>query len=809
MLRICDLSKPPAHTVTEYAATYTFPLDIFQEHAISAIDQGHNVLVCAKTGSGKTLVGEYQIAHSLKQGKRVFYTTPIKSLSNQKFHDLRQMWPEPGAVGIMTGDIKFCPDAKIIVMTTEILRNLLYKQGTATEHLGLTASLSLTDLGAVIFDECHYINDRDRGKVWEETMILLPPEVQLVLLSATLDRPEFFAEWLGELKQVPCHLIQTQFRVVPLTHYIVRGTQLVTMMDSKEVFHDDAYADWLRSRSKAVKDHEDYQRKVANARRAGHEGPIDGKTRPVSFTHQLNELVNKLQADGLLPALAFVLSRKGCEQHANRIEAQLLDSSDSALAIRIFDFHLHRHKESLEKLPQYHAIRRLIQKGIAFHHSGLLPLLKEVLEILFTKGLIKLLFCTETFAVGINMPTKTVIFTGLSKYDDATQGMRLLRTDEYIQMAGRAGRRGKDTLGTVIYLPEHEPPSVGEMRLLLKGGRPQIMSRMDFHYDFLLKCFHQSSLGWRGLQDKSYWKRQLQTHLECEKKEYATLQKEKEGVMIDTPTRLALQEEEAILEQIQTSTNARRKAAQRSLDRWREDHDTPQWINARKQYEKFKALDKEEQNVYATILSLEANTGNADDYIHVLQKTSYLTEGESPSLTRRGIVATEFNEGHTLLCTEFILGEHHKSLSADELIASFACLVEEKETDQTPSIDEMSVTPNVRNSLYTLDELTRIFTKEEAIIRVYSPESYWRLTTTWIEPVWRWLQGENAAQICSDYGLFEGNFVRTVLRMSNLVDELIAVATFLEDLDLLEKLKDVKQRLVRDFMVPDSLYLHL
>jgi ATP-dependent RNA helicase DOB1 len=249
MLRICDLTKQPVHKVETYATEYKFPLDIFQEHAISAIDQGHNVLVCAKTGSGKTLVGEYQIAHSLREGKRVFYTTPIKSLSNQKFYDLKQLFPEQGMVGIMTGDIKFCPDAKIIVMTTEILRNLLYKKGTLTEHVGLTASLSLQDLGAVVFDECHYINDRDRGKVWEETMILLPKEVNLIMLSATLDRPDLFARWIGELKQVPCHLIETQYRVVPLTHYILdHGTTLKPIMDSKEVFYDSVYSDWIRSR---------------------------------------------------------------------------------------------------------------------------------------------------------------------------------------------------------------------------------------------------------------------------------------------------------------------------------------------------------------------------------------------------------------------------------------------------------------------------------------------------------------------------------------------------------------------------------
>jgi ATP-dependent RNA helicase DOB1 len=239
VLKIADVKQGPAEMPSDPPIVYKFPLDPFQQHAISAISRDENVLVTAKTGSGKTLVGEYQIAHSLRKGGRVFYTTPIKSLSNQKFYDLKQMFPD--RVGIMTGDIKFRPDAQIVIMTTEILRNLLYKKGTITEALGLTASLSLDNLGAVIFDECHYINDRDRGKVWEETMILLPPTTNLILLSATLDKPELFAGWLGELKQVPCHVIQTQYRVVPLTHTIFKGNHLCTIMDAKEVFYDDVY----------------------------------------------------------------------------------------------------------------------------------------------------------------------------------------------------------------------------------------------------------------------------------------------------------------------------------------------------------------------------------------------------------------------------------------------------------------------------------------------------------------------------------------------------------------------------------------
>jgi superfamily II RNA helicase len=230
-------------------------LDPFQQHAICAISKDENVLVSAKTGSGKTLVGEYQIFHSLSKGKRVFYTTPIKSLSNQKFHDLKHQFPDK-TTGIMTGDIKFCPDAQIVIMTTEILRNLLYKKGTRTEHLGITAAISMDDVDAVIFDECHYINDPDRGKIWEEIMILLEPSVNMVMLSATLDHPEYLASWLGDIKKKPIHLIETHYRIVPLTHNVLQRNhitdeyELAVVMDSKETYNDRVYQEWLLTRQR-------------------------------------------------------------------------------------------------------------------------------------------------------------------------------------------------------------------------------------------------------------------------------------------------------------------------------------------------------------------------------------------------------------------------------------------------------------------------------------------------------------------------------------------------------------------------------
>ena len=578
-------------------------------------------------------------------------------------------------------------------------------------------------------------------------------------------------------------------------------------MDSKEVFYDDVYNTWLRNRSRTEKEHEAFQRKVSTARQSGQEGAISGKVRPVSFQHQLNECISMLHERTLLPALAFVLSRKGCEQHAARTEADLLDSSDVSAALHIFDFHLRHHKQELETLQQFHTLRRLLQKGISFHHSGVLPLLKEVVEILFTKGYIKLLFCTETFAVGINMPTKTVIFTGLSKYDDSTGGMRLLRTDEYIQMAGRAGRRGKDPIGTVIYLPEREPPSVAEMRSMLKGGKPQVQSRMDFHYDFLLKTLQNQNMKWMDILENSYWNKQHMLSIQAEERHIADLNQILSTNKVDEIAQQELDEKERLEELIKVTTNAKRKEAQRLLDRWKDFHVGPKWKHAQELYVKVRTYKKELISAEKSLTTMKSFHGNAEQWLAVLECAGFIANGVP---TKKGILATECNEGHTILTTEFYMRGPHSELTGCEILTVMACFIDEKETDATPSLTDMNVSKNVKNALYSIDDIVGEYNNLESENGVYSRESFWKLSTTWIEPVSRWLDGEDsAAQICADYGLFEGNFVRAILRIANMADEWTAMATYCEDLELLEKLRDIRGKLVRDILIPDSLYLHL
>jgi len=799
------------------AHPYTFPLDPFQQHAIAAIAKDENVLVCAKTGSGKTLVGEYQIYHSLRKGKRVFYTTPIKSLSNQKFYDLKHLFTD-ASVGIMTGDIKFCPDAQIVVMTTEILRNLLYKRGSTTEHLGLTASLSMDNVDAIIFDECHYINDKDRGKVWEETMILLPSPINMVMLSATLDHPEYLANWLGELKQKPIHLIETHYRMVPLTHYVLgKEDKMLPIMDAKEIYYQNTYLDWFRSYHGHQKELQTFQQKVVDSRKAGVKGGVDGKVHSSHFVHRLNEVIVMLQEKELLPALFFVLSRKQCESYAAKVEHSLLDTSDTATVKHIITFHLHRHMKDLEKIPQYHQIYELLTRGVAFHHSGLLPILKEIIEILFTKGFVKMMFCTETFAVGLNMPTKTVLFAGFKKYDDVAGSMRMLRKDEYLQMAGRAGRRGKDDKGVVIYLPDREPVYPDEMETMMKGARPPVESRMDFHYDFLLKTLQSSApdqpLKWLQLMEQSYWFQQRRKECNEIREELVSCITKKQALHLVEPFLSGCAKRIALEQKIKTTVNAERKQVQRELDSLKNSQMGPKWTKSLLDYQTVQTLEKEQQSKEAWLAELEQHQDGIQPVVNFLCQMGYIRHSDAQTLVNgdlelKGILATEINEGHPILMTELYVDKMLHHLSGDELVCVLATFQEKKDTEDQPSLSDLCVSYKVTGAIQQLQTMAKEIEEMERRTG-YSVEGYWNTSTVMVEPMWRWMEGEHASVICAEYNLFEGNFIRSVLKIANMLDEWLSMATYCQHTEQVEKITEVKSRLIRDVVVSDSLYLRI
>lgn len=828
-LSVPNIHSPPAdYPPADPAIAYTFPLDPWQQHAVSAIHAGHNVLVTAKTGSGKTLVGEYMIAHCLRQGKRVFYTTPIKSLSNQKYYDLKHLFPK-ATVGIMTGDIKSAPEADIVVMTTEILRNLLFKQSTATATIGAAGAISLRDVDAVIFDEVHYINDPDRGHVWEETLILLPRDVHLILLSATIDSAREFAGWLGKAKEKPITLLSTTHRIVPLIHGVWDPTQTPLPLRALKAgdeapYNGRVYEDWLKGREARQRAAEDWAARVGAAKAAGDSiAGATGKVRVHSFTHTLNQAVQVLKERDLLPALFFHFSRKECERYAEQISGSLLDSSDTAAVKHIIRFHLHHYAATLDHLPQYHQVVRLLERGIAFHHSGLLPLLKEIVEILFAKGYVRVLFCTETFAVGLNMPARTVVFMDLKKPAGGDGGWRPLRTDEYIQMAGRAGRRGKDTQGVVIYLPAREPVDADVTRGVMTGGLVPLESRLQFHYDFLLKALHRSQALaaaaeplWTAIVKNSHWEAQRAAAADRLESELTVLAAEKAALAMSDADAAEMKVKVDLEQLVKTTVNATKRKAASDLNSWKERHAGPKWRAVEAIWAQHTVLTKKISIAESGIATLraDATASRVLPLLEALEDWGALkpTGTPIPSQTAFGVLATEVNEGNPLLIARLYESELLKDASAEEIVGVLGCFITEKEAlDKSthPNALPATISARVKSTLLTIDTWTQTGLAIEAKYGLDSPPEFWSLSTLWVEIGTEWYNGAEAAELAARYEIYEGNLMRGLLKLANLLNEWINMATVKANVDMLSRLREAPSRLLRDIAQPESLYLRL
>lgn len=448
------------------AKTYPFTLDPFQAQAVSYITKNESVLVAAHTSAGKTVVAEYAIAQSLREGQRVIYTSPIKALSNQKYRDLQEEFSD---VGLMTGDITINPTATCLVMTTEILRSMLYR-----------GSEVMREVAWVIYDEVHYMRDKERGVVWEESIILLPHKVRFVFLSATIPNARQFVNWIAKIHHQPCHVVYTNYRPTPLQHYVFAagGEGLHLVVDEKGKFREKNFQKAMA----ALQGGKDMEEAIANS--IGNSGNGKKKRKRSSTggkggNTDLHRIVKLVMERNLNPVIIFSFSKKDCEKYALELNREdYTDDVEKDLITQVYHNAIESLGEDDRKLPQVEALLPLLKKGIGIHHGGLLPILKEIVEILFSEGLIKALFATETFAIGINMPAKTVVFTNTRKWDGTD--FRWVTSGEYIQMSGRAGRRGKDDRGIVIQMMDEKmEPSVCKGILYGKYTMTDTFHRQD------------------------------------------------------------------------------------------------------------------------------------------------------------------------------------------------------------------------------------------------------------------------------------------------------------------------------------------
>jgi superfamily II RNA helicase len=482
----------PLFTEVNLNSVFPFELDQFQKDAIASLNAGRSVVVCAPTGSGKTLVGEYAIYRALARGKRVFYTTPLKALSNQKLRDFRE---EFGAeqVGLLTGDASINRDAPILVMTTEIFRNMLY--GTPIGQVGT----SLVGVEAVVLDECHYMNDRQRGTVWEESIIYCPHEVHLVALSATVANSSQLTDWLNQVHG-PTDLVYSDFRPVPLEFHFATPKGIFPLLNEEKTK--------INPRLKPKRGSSDRGRE-----RGGRPEP------PL-----LEETINRLRARDMLPAIYFIFSRRGCDKAVAELGDMWLVNPDEAYKLRVqIDEFLQRNPEagrSGQVGPLY--------RGIAAHHAGILPAWKVLVEELFQQGLIKVVFATETLAAGINMPARTTVISSLSKRTDT--GHRLLNASEFLQMAGRAGRRGMDEQGHVVAV---QTPFEGakEASYLATSKPDPLVSQFTPSYGMVLNLLQTHTLEEaRELIERSFGQYMANLHLRPQYEEIEQLQQQLEQV---------------------------------------------------------------------------------------------------------------------------------------------------------------------------------------------------------------------------------------------------------------------------------------
>jgi ATP-dependent RNA helicase HelY len=440
--------------LASFRSLYAFDFDDFQIAACDALESGHGVLVAAPTGSGKTVVGEFAVHLALAEGRKCFYTTPIKALSNQKYTDLVSRYG-PASVGLLTGDNSINGEAPIVVMTTEVLRNMLY-----------AGSLTLGGLGYVVLDEVHYLADRLRGAVWEEVIIQLPESVQVVALSATVSNAEEFGDWLEQVRGGTAVIVD-ETRPVPLWQHMLAGRRLYDLFatngavnpELRRLAQRDVVADRPGSRRPGRSSGAGGRGGRAGASRSGGHGHRQVRYRPPGRP----EVIERLDAEGLLPAITFIFSRAGCDAAVQQCLAaglRLTTPEESVEIARIVAERTAGLADADLAVLGYGDWLTGLRRGIAAHHAGLLPTFKEVVEELFAAGLIRAVFATETLALGINMPARTVVIEKLDKWNGEHHAD--LTAGEYTQLTGRAGRRGIDVEGhaVVLWQPNVDPLAV-------------------------------------------------------------------------------------------------------------------------------------------------------------------------------------------------------------------------------------------------------------------------------------------------------------------------------------------------------------
>lgn len=829
MVKVCVYSYPKSNesSYQNYYDKYSYGLHDFQKWSIQSIVEGNHLLVCAPTGSGKTMPGEFALDYFHSKGKKTIYTTPIKALSNEKFYSFTQKYPHI-SIGLITGDIKTNPDADVLIMTTEILLNKLYQTKSSSPIPSSSISFEMdieNELGCVVFDEIHMINDESRGHVWEQSIMMLPPQVQMIGLSATLDDPERFAYWLetkGEVSKSSdkiVYLAKKLVRAVPLIHYsFITTTNGVNKSIKDKAVQEEikklTNKPFLIQNDKGVFNDVNYQNTARMLKL------FDKHEVRVKRNHVLNKVTQYLVEKEMLPALCYVFSRKQLEKCAEELTTNLLEF-DSKIPYTIdreceqIIRKLPNYQEYLH-LPEYINVVKLLRKGVGIHHAGLMPILREMTELLFAKGYIKILFCTETMSVGINLPVKTTIFTDVNKFNGEI--LRTLYSHEYTQAAGRAGRLGLDTVGHVIHLNNlfRNVDSVSYKTMM--NGKPQTLtSKFKISYNLLLNLL---DIGDNKLVD--FAKRSMVTgDLDSQMKEIyykiTTLETSLDNMNgccsnLRTPKNI-VEEYIELLEKRNNSVNKKRKEIERQIQVIQENHKFIEQdkLSLTKIFTKEKEreiLKNQFENVNKFIQS------GVSSVLSLLREENYIEGGDDElKLTFKGKIASQLREIHCLVFSKMIEDNKLDSLSPTQLVALFSCFtnikVQDEFKDNFPKTDDIIM----KNVVMDFTKLYSCYQEKETKYNINTGIDY-SIHYDLIDYVVKWCKCENVEdckillqKLGDEKEIFLGEFVKALLKINNISNELEKISEYTGNIAFLSKLKEIPAMTLKYVVTNQSLYV--
>jgi ATP-dependent RNA helicase HelY len=737
----------------QFVERYSFGFDDFQLAGCHSLEDGKSVLIAAPTGAGKTIVGEFATFLSEHYGNRCFYTTPIKALSNQKFQELSAVYGE-SEVGLLTGDSSINSGARIVVMTTEVLRNMIYSDISAID-----------DLGYVVMDEVHYLADKFRGAVWEEILIHLPERIQIVSLSATVSNAEEFGEWLQTVRGAT-DVVLSEIRPVPLYQHILIGNRIL-----------DLFVDEGRVNPELARLERNSMRKVPGGSwKESKYSTIKSLTRP--------EVVEKLEARGFLPAIYFIFSRTGCDAAVSaciKNGLSLTSAQEKAEINEIVNLRTHELPVEDFGVLGFYEWRAALERGVSAHHAGLLPMFKETVEELFQKGLLKVVFATETLALGINMPAKSVVLEKLIKWNGETHSV--ITPGEYTQLTGRAGRRGIDIEGNALIMWSEQIDS-GMAAGLASTRTYPLKSSFNPTYNMsanLISRFGEvkarESLGSSFAQfqaDKAVvgLAKQISKNLQSVAEITAQVQCHLGEFQEYMEYRLEIRELESQFSQRRIRGSRKINHAQieesiadlRSLMKKHPCHQCPEREAHARLIEKAQRLQKETAGLSSRMESRTNVIPKTFDRVsEVLKELEYIKLGK---LTPKGEMLTKIYAESDLFLAELLNSTVMENLPAAELVGLLSALIYEGR-------GERSRTPRLPRSLENImPEVVKLWAQLVSLEETngVTPQREPNFDLAW--SAYRWANGNSLQSILRETDIVVGDFVRSMRQIIDLCGQL-------------------------------------